>query len=144
MRRFGTLCATIFTFFLLFTPVPTHAKHGQTPEWVDKSTDLRDTRCCGSMDCIPVFSVQVLETGAGYTDIMINGIFGVVHDYSVRTPQCPQDDPRPFVCLNHQFMNGQKEWEGCAIENPDGTYTLAINPACIRCVLTPLCSENYS
>ncbi|MBI4225338.1 MAG: hypothetical protein HY617_03320 [Candidatus Sungbacteria bacterium] len=135
-----------FLFFLDVFSDMVSAKHGQVPWWVDQSKDREGLPCCGKKDCIPVVSVEVLQSGEGYTDVMINGEFGVVHERSVRTIQidCEEDDPVPYVCLNERFHDTQGKWFDCITIDSDGNHRIKVNPSCVICVDIPVCVEKYS
>ena len=141
MRNYSaTLC--LIVLFCLFFPQTSRAAHGQSPQWVDKSTDRNGNRCCGEVDCVPAESVQILEEGGGFVDIRVGGREGIIHEHAL-VYICPKEDRRSFICFrtSAQF---QQEWRECLTKHPDGTYDAILAPSCVRCVLVPQCSGDNS
>jgi hypothetical protein len=133
-----------FAAIIFFAAVPflSHAKHGQVPQWVDESSDMNGNKCCGQMDCVPVASVEILEEGAGFADVRIDGREGIVEQRTL-IYVCPENDQRSFICFSTAVLFDQ-EYRNCLTKYLDGTYDMLLIPGCVRCLLLRRCLQNHS
>ncbi len=138
MRSFRSTIITLLALYALLSlyTIDTASGHSAAAPWLQELRNGENSKCCGEDDCIPVESVEVLETNGATMQILINGnAIAQIHRMSLVPIAC---DKRPHVCLQ-KSIGQEGKIIPCWWINNDGSLGIFPSPQCYRCVLAQKC-----
>ena len=136
VQRMFLRALELLVMCVLLYPFGVSAKHGQAPLWVNESRDLKGYSCCGVLDCVPLEYAQILDRHGEFTGVNVNGNRGDVSWESAVPVQCPNEDPRPYVCFRVGHEN--------LANFHNGSSRIIVSPEEIKCLLVPQCQGGNS
>ncbi len=138
MRSFRSILITLLALcaLLLWCMIDVASAHSAAAPWLQELRNGENTKCCGEDDCIPVESIEILETNETTMQILINGsMVAQIRRTSLVAIAC---DNRPHICFQKSIWRDNKVTP-CWWENPDGSLGFLPLPECHRCDLIPYC-----